>query len=72
MYAIIHPEAIICNGPSNAQNGRRSLQTSYTYDRVAILQELGYWVNIWREPVSTKLSDNILKVETTSSEYCEL
>jgi len=55
MYAIIHPEAIICNGPSNAQNGRRSLQTSYTYDRVAILQELGYWVNIWREPMS--LSD---------------
>lgn len=55
MYAIIHPDATICAGPSS--NARRLSSNSrslseYTYDRVAILEELGYWVIIWREPVS--------------------
>lgn len=51
LYAVIHPDAVMCEGPSTA-GGERRLQSSYMYDRVAILQELGYWVIIWREPVS--------------------
>eukprot|EP00546_Thalassionema_frauenfeldii_P020972 CAMPEP_0178903840 /NCGR_PEP_ID=MMETSP0786-20121207/5373_1 /TAXON_ID=186022 /ORGANISM="Thalassionema frauenfeldii, Strain CCMP 1798" /LENGTH=1220 /DNA_ID=CAMNT_0020575241 /DNA_START=105 /DNA_END=3767 /DNA_ORIENTATION=+ len=41
-YAIVHPSAVSCLAPSGNEN----------YDRVKILQELGYWVIIWAEPVS--------------------
>lgn len=51
MYAIIHPDAVLCAGPTT-EAARRSLQSSYEYDRVKVLQELGYWVMIWGEPVS--------------------
>lgn len=52
IYAIIHPDAINCAGPSSVdETGGRRL-SSYTYDRVAVLQELGFWVIIYREPVS--------------------
>lgn len=50
LYAIIHPDALNCDGPTNSLDS--SDQSAYKYDRVKILQELGFWVIIWREPVS--------------------
>lgn len=55
MYAVIHPDAVFCNGfpPGGAAQGRRNLMDgNYTYDRVKVLEELGFWVVIWGEPVS--------------------
>lgn len=56
MYAIIHPDATTCAGPtpsSSSEGNRRALSggSSYNYDRVAILEELGFWVIIWGNPV---------------------
>lgn len=60
LYAIIHPSAIECEGPASTtttSTTRRRLEDTYTYDRVAVLEELGFWVIIWGEPVSTKRSN---------------
>eukprot|EP00546_Thalassionema_frauenfeldii_P010015 CAMPEP_0178925124 /NCGR_PEP_ID=MMETSP0786-20121207/17726_1 /TAXON_ID=186022 /ORGANISM="Thalassionema frauenfeldii, Strain CCMP 1798" /LENGTH=866 /DNA_ID=CAMNT_0020599947 /DNA_START=26 /DNA_END=2622 /DNA_ORIENTATION=+ len=46
-YAIIHPDAIHCQAPT--EGGRRL--ASETYNRVAMLEELGYYVLILGEPV---------------------
>lgn len=58
MYAIIHPDAITCAGPTSSASRRlsssdadRSL-SQFNYDRISVLEELGFWVIIWREPVS--------------------
>merc|ERR1740136_399494 len=40
MYALIHPDAVICIGPNGEE-----------YDRATLLQNLGYWVKIWDSPV---------------------
>ena len=40
MYGIVHPEAVICKGPNHEP-----------YDRVRILQDLGYKVVILGSPV---------------------
>merc|ERR1740124_917812 len=40
MYALIHPDAVTCIGPNGEE-----------YDRVTLLQSLGYWVKIWDSPV---------------------
>lgn len=65
MYAIIHPDATQCEGPtnllddddnvsSNRKNLRRLDDSSpYKYDRVKILEELGFWVIVWGAPVSS-------------------
>jgi len=39
LYAIIHPDAVTCSS-SNSQQ----------YDRIKILEELGYWAIIWGAP----------------------
>lgn len=53
MYAIVHPDAIHCSSNDEAASNTRRLvdNGTTTYDRVAILEELGFWVMIWREPV---------------------
>jgi len=73
MYAVIHPDAINCAGPDDGasrrmeeghgSNGHRSLDfPSYNYDRVAILEELGYWVIIWGYPIDLEeISDSTLR-----------
>jgi hypothetical protein len=43
MYAIVHPDAIRCRTPSGDD-----------YDRVKVLQHLGYFVFIWGSPVYKK------------------
>jgi len=40
IYAIIHPDAVMCKGPNGVD-----------YDRARVLQSLGYWVKIWGLPV---------------------
>lgn len=52
LYALIHPEAISCAGPTDQLDDGANAQTPYNYDRVKILEELGFWVLVWREPVS--------------------
>jgi len=53
MYAIIHPEAISCKGPIDGLDAHYLglPPQDYNYDRVAILEELGFWVIIWKEPL---------------------
>merc|ERR1719491_1479714 len=41
MYAIVHPDVVTCTGPNGV-----------VYDRVRLLQSLGYWVKIWDLPVA--------------------
>mmetsp|Transcript_27149 Transcript_27149/g.41067 ORF Transcript_27149/g.41067 Transcript_27149/m.41067 type:complete len:236 (-) Transcript_27149:2006-2713(-) len=59
LYAIIHPDAVVCPGPSTGSgNGGRRLETSYQIDYVKILEEVGFWVIIWGTPVSSKTKRN--------------
>lgn len=48
MYAVVHPDAINCNS-AGTTGARRRLAQSATYDRVAVLEELGYYVLIYGE-----------------------
>merc|ERR1719491_9562 len=41
MYAIVHPDVVTCTGPNGV-----------VYDRVRLLQSLGYWVKIWDLPLA--------------------
>ena len=50
MYAIVHPEAVVCKGP-NGEN----------YDRVQVLKDLGYVVTILGSPVYKKIMKGYLK-----------
>jgi hypothetical protein len=45
-YAIVHPDGVVCDGPDGTQ-----------YDRVAILEDLGFWVKIWGENVNATATD---------------
>lgn len=67
MYAIIHPDDIFCEAPTStalAQNGGTSRRLNsnylYRYDRVQILQELGFWVKIMGEPDVAGTSRDLL------------
>jgi hypothetical protein len=40
MYAVVHPDAVVCKGPNHEP-----------YDRVKVLQDLGYKVTILGSPV---------------------
>lgn len=69
MYAIIHPNAVFCTGPTPQNNGgssttsRRALSSSssdYEHDRVKILQELGFWVVIAGEPNVSSTSRDLM------------
>lgn len=53
LYAVIHPGAISCRGPIDGLDAQYLglPQQDYSYDRVAVLEELGYWVVIWKEPL---------------------
>lgn len=57
MYAILHPQAIHCPLPTGSSSNSRRLtnNSSSTYDRVAVLEELGYWVILWAQPVSQRI-----------------
>lgn len=55
-YAIIHPDAIHCQAPT--EGGRRL--ASKTYNRVAMLEELGYYVLILGDPVSKAAIYNLI------------
>jgi len=62
MYAIIHPDAINCDGPHGLDAMYEGYDMNYTYNRVKILEELGYWVIIWKEPIDIDdVSDPNLK-----------
>jgi len=55
LYGIIHPDAQVCKDA----NGN-------DYDRVALLEELGYWVLTWREPIQfAELEESKSSVQTT-------
>jgi len=72
MYAVIHPDAIECLAPVSGdttggapEEGRR-LQVAPSrdyYDRIAVLEELGYYVIIYKEPVSE--GDAFTKIHNT-------
>jgi len=47
LYAIVHPDAVNCMGPNGVE-----------YDRVKMLQSLGYWVKIWDVPVNINELEN--------------
>merc|ERR1740124_202308 len=46
MYAIMHKNAVICTAPDGTD-----------YDRVSLLQSLGYWVKIWDSPISENMAN---------------
>ena len=50
MYAIVDPSAIRCNGPDGDQ-----------YDRVSVLQDLGYHVTIMGSPIAKKNLQDYVK-----------
>lgn len=49
MYAIIHPDAAQCWAPTDSKDDTNL--TAYKYNRIEILEELGYWVKVWGEPI---------------------
>jgi len=49
LYAIIHPDAISCLGQKE-NNDQEDEEGTY-YNRVAMLEELGYSVILWKEPI---------------------
>lgn len=52
-YAILHPDAIVCN--AGATSRRLNEQDNHGHDRVQILEELGFWVVLWSETVCAQL-----------------
>ena len=50
MYAIVHKSAIMCEGPTGAK-----------YDRVKVLQDLGYHVTIMGSPIGKNLLQSYVK-----------
>jgi len=65
MYAVIHPDAIHCDAPVSGDGRRRrrlqsTTTTTTTVDRIKILEELGYYPIVWREPeLAASTSDTV-------------
>lgn len=62
LYAIVHEDAVRCAGPDGTE-----------YDRVKVLQELGYHVNIAGSPFGpAQIADDSLREKLDGSAFREL